>query len=69
MTAPAFTKFDPRAFLSGEGRTEATAKAAKPAKASIERKQEPERSATLATLATLAGRQWCRKNPSARASS
>ena len=49
MTAPAFTKFDPRAFLGNEKRRVA---AAKPAKAA---KEGGERTATLATLATLAG--------------
>jgi hypothetical protein len=52
MTAPAFTKFDPRAFLKNENRRTA---AAKPAKAAKAPEREPERSATLATLATLAG--------------
>jgi hypothetical protein len=55
MTAPAFTKFDPRAFLDCEDRGGAAAKAAKIAKTRDEREQEPERSATLATLAPLAG--------------
>ncbi len=54
MTAPAFTKFDPRAFLENEMRGGAAAKPAKAAKA-LER--EPEPSATLATLAALAGGQ------------
>jgi hypothetical protein len=52
MTAPAFSKFDPRAFLENEERRGVAAKPAKVAKA-----PEPERSVTLATLATLAGRQ------------
>ena len=52
MRAPAFTKFDPRAFLQNEERRGAAAKPAKPAKAS-ERKPEP--SATFATFATFAG--------------
>jgi hypothetical protein len=55
MTAPAFTKFDPRAFLENDARRKAAAKPAKAAKAS--QQEEPERSATLATLATLAGGQ------------
>jgi hypothetical protein len=54
MTAPAFTKFDPRAFLNSEDRGAEAAKAAKIAKARDEREQGPERSATLATLAPLA---------------
>jgi hypothetical protein len=57
MTARAFTKFDPRAFLNGEDCTGDTAKAAKAAKAASECAPGPERSATLATLAALAGRQ------------
>jgi hypothetical protein len=48
MTAPAFTKFDPRAFLQNEQPKGAPAKPAKAAKV-------PERSATVATLATLGG--------------
>jgi hypothetical protein len=54
MTAPAFTKFDPRAFRQNEERRGAAAKLAKVAKAP---EQEPEPSGTLATLATLAGGQ------------
>ena len=54
MTAPAFTKFDPRAFLQNEERR---GTAAKPAKAAKAPEREPEPSATLATLATLAGGQ------------
>lgn len=54
MTAPAFTKFNPRAFLENEKRTMVAAKRTKAAK---EPGQERERSATLATLATLAGGQ------------
>jgi hypothetical protein len=52
MTAPAFTKFDPRAFLQNEERRGAAAKVAKPAKAS---ELQPEASATFATFATFAG--------------
>ena len=54
MTATAFTKFDPRAFLENEARGGAAAKVAKAAKAT---QPEPERAATLATLAALAGGQ------------
>ena len=61
MTATAFTKFDPRAFLENETERGAAAKPAKPAspvtavKALQEEQVEP--SATLATLASLAGGQ------------
>ena len=55
MTAPAFTKFDPRAFLQNEERRGAAAKPAKAAKAP--NWEQPEPSATLATLAALAGGQ------------
>ena len=54
MTAPAFTKFDPRAFLENEKRGGA---AAKPAKAAKAPEREPAPSATFATLAALAGGQ------------
>jgi hypothetical protein len=54
MPAPAFTKFDPRAFMQNEERRGATAKPAKAAKAAG---REPEPSASLATLAALAGQQ------------
>jgi hypothetical protein len=59
MTAPAFTKFDPRAFLEDEEQGGTAAKPAKVAKAS-ELRLEP--SGTLATLATLAGDQATNKN-------
>jgi hypothetical protein len=49
MAAPAFTKFDPRAFLENAAREGTPAKTAKAAKA-------PEQERTLAALATLAGR-------------
>jgi hypothetical protein len=52
MAAPAFTKFDARAFIEKEMRGGIAAKAAKAAK-----EPEPERSVTLATLATLAAKQ------------
>ena len=48
MTAPAFTKFDPRAFLEDESRGFKAANLAKAAKALA---QEPERNTTLAGLA------------------
>src|SRR6516165_10617401 len=54
MTAPAFTKFDPRAFLENEKPEAPAAKAAKAAKADGGRESER---AALATLATLAGGQ------------
>jgi hypothetical protein len=50
MTALAFTKFDPRAFLENAERKGVPAKPAKVAKS------EGERNATLASLATLAAR-------------
>jgi hypothetical protein len=50
MAAPAFTKFDPRAFLENEMRKGTPAKPAKAANA-----PEPRTSPTLATLAALAG--------------
>jgi hypothetical protein len=52
MTATAFTKFDPRAFLESEVRPAGPAKVAKPAKAAG---RELEQSKTLAALAALAG--------------
>jgi hypothetical protein len=55
MVAPAFTKFDPRAFLENEKHGGTAAKPAKPAKAPPE--QKPEHSATFATFATFAGGQ------------
>ncbi len=54
MTAPAFTKFDPRAFLENE---EARGAAAKPAKAAKAPEREPEQGATFATFATFADGQ------------
>jgi hypothetical protein len=54
MTAPAFTKFDPRAFLENEERRGAAAKPAKVAKAPD---REPQPGVALATLATFAGGQ------------
>lgn len=51
MTVPAFTKFDPRAFLENEKRRGVAAKPAKVAKAP---EPEPEPNTTLANLATLA---------------
>jgi hypothetical protein len=59
MAAPAFTKFDPRAFLENEEQGGTPAKPAKVAKAS-DLKLEP--SGTLATLVTLAGDQAENKN-------
>jgi hypothetical protein len=52
VAVPAFTKFDPRAFLASEKRGGTPAKPAKVAKVE---KAEGERGATLAGLATLAG--------------
>jgi hypothetical protein len=52
VAVPAFTKFDPRAFLESEQRGGTPAKPAKVAKVE---KAESEREATLASLATLAG--------------
>src|SRR5262249_22014291 len=52
VAIPAFTKFDPHAFLESEKRGGAPAKPAKVAKVD---KAEAERGATLASLATLAG--------------
>ena len=57
MTAPAFTKFDPRAFLQNEQPRVAAAKPAKVAKA-----PELEPSATFATFATFAGGQAEKQN-------
>ena len=62
MTAPAFTKFDPRAFLENEERRGA---AAKPAKAAKAPEREAEASATLATFAALAAHQAGSQNPAA----
>jgi hypothetical protein len=53
MTAPAFTKFDPRAFLESEALSRA---AAKPARAD-EWVRDAERHPSLARLAALAGGQ------------
>jgi hypothetical protein len=57
MTAPGFTKFDPRAFLESEERRRTAAKPAKPAK--VFDRLDP----TLATLATLAARRAGSQNP------
>ena len=54
MTAPAFTKFDPHAFLEDEKQTGVPLKAAKIAKAP---KREPEQRATFAAFATFVGGQ------------
>jgi hypothetical protein len=54
MTAPAFTKFDPHAFLENEKRTGVPLKSAKIAKAP---NREPEQKATFAAFATFAGGQ------------
>jgi hypothetical protein len=54
MASPAFTKFDPRAFLECETWKAATLGHAKAAKAPV---QKAERRPTLAALASLAGQQ------------
>jgi hypothetical protein len=59
VTAPAFTKFNPRAFLQNEQPRGAAAKAAKAAKV---RELDPEPSATFATFATFAGGQAEKQN-------
>jgi hypothetical protein len=54
MTAPAFTKFDPRAFLENERRGVSPANPAKPSNA---QERQPQGPATLASLAALAAQQ------------
>jgi len=51
MTAPAFTKFDPRAFIENQNRDGGAAKVAKAAKVDGEREQT---FATFAAFATFA---------------